>query len=534
MKSIAAKIWRLVCDNPWVRWPGILVGSAFLFTLYLLISRMVIYNSDNASIVLEGQAMAQGNFLLHGWYMPTDSFLTIEIPLYALGLKLGFAPTALLRLIPALLYTLMVVCGGYLASMLLERKRRVWSLLAFLGIVAFPLTMVQGFLIGPIHIGTVLQIIVGLIAYRFFLLRERGRMLAFAVVMLMVVLTTVGDPFALVLFELPLVLAELVQMLATRKFLFQERVMIAGTLLATGLGFGIRLMLGAAGTHILQTSGFVPTTLPGMLQNFLVAAAFTPTLFHANIFTACAFSLNWLPLLVNALVLLALMVATLRWCGYSLFRVATPEAKIVNVLVWSLLALLAADITSTLGGVATRYLYPLLFLSGIVSFALLSPMIKQKVLNIAILCVLLMNATLFVVAVCQATQATPPEAQLITLLQKHHLKAGLGSYWVAPMVTVQSEGQIVVRQVTATGYRIHPYEFLVDQHWFDASQLSKANFIVYMDSDNNSQPYYIAAIQSFYRPKYQYHVGVYTVLVWEAPLIKHMRPGYSFWFGKSV
>lgn len=526
MKSISIKMWQFVCDNLWARWLGVIVGSGLLFTLYLLISRTIIYNSDNASIVLEGQSMAQGNFFLHGWYMPTDNFLTIEIPLYALGLRLGFAPTSLLHIIPALLYTLVVVFGGYLASMLLEGKQRIWSLLAFLGIVAFPLTMVQGFLIGPIHIGTVWLIIVGFIAYRFFLLKEKGKGIAFTIMIVMVVLTTVGDPFALVLFELPLVLSEVVQILATRKFLLQERIVIAGTLLATGLGFGIRLMLNAAGVHILQTSGFVPTTIPGILRNLIVVAVFTPTLFHAEIFAPGAFSLAGSPLFINALVLLALVFATFRWCVCSLFRVATLEAKVVNALIWGSLALLAADITSTLGGTATRYLYPLLFFVGIASFALLSPIVKQKVLRVAILSVVFMNAALFAAATYQAESATPPEAQLIILLQEHNLKQGLGSYWVAPMVTVQSEGQIVVRQVTATGYRIYPYEFLANQHWFDASQLSKANFIVYRNSDN-SQMYYIAAIQSFYRPKYQYHVGVYTVLVWETPLITHMRPGYS-------
>ncbi len=528
MSSVLSKTMQFLFNNPWGKWSGIIIGSGLLFTAYLLVSKTITYNSDNASIILEAQAMAHGNFLLRGWYMPTDNFLTIEIPFYALGLLLGFSPTSLLHIIPALFYTLVVVSGAYLASMLLQGKQRLWSLLAFLGIAAFPLTMAQGFLIGPIHIGTLWLIIVGFTAYRFFSRGDKSKKLAFAIVMLMIVLTTVGDPFALVLFELPLVLAESVQMLATRKFLFQERIMIISTLLATGLGFGIRWILEAVGVHILQTSGFVPATFPGMLQNFTSALLFMPALFHANIFATSAFSLADLPQFINALVLLALGCATICWCLRALFRVATPETKTVNGLVWGSVGLLAAYTTSTLGGI-TRYLYPLLFLIGIVSFSLFSPLIKQKVLRVALLFVLLMNATLFAVAAWQASPATPPETPLITLLQEHHLKQGLGSYWVAPMVTVQSEGQIVVRQITATSYRIHPYEFLVDEHWFDASQLGGANFIVYRNSDN-PQAYYTAAIQSFYRPNYQYHISIYTILVWKAPLLTQMRPGYSFWF----
>ena len=69
---------------------SIIVGSSILFTSYLLISRIVIYNSDDASIILEAQSMLHGNYILRGWYMPADNFLTIEIPLYTLGCLLGF------------------------------------------------------------------------------------------------------------------------------------------------------------------------------------------------------------------------------------------------------------------------------------------------------------------------------------------------------------------------------------------------------------------------------------------------------------
>jgi hypothetical protein len=42
--------------------------------------------------------MLHGNYILRGWYMPTDNFLTIEIPLYTLGRLLGFSMTSLARL----------------------------------------------------------------------------------------------------------------------------------------------------------------------------------------------------------------------------------------------------------------------------------------------------------------------------------------------------------------------------------------------------------------------------------------------------
>src|SRR5262245_34118592 len=57
---------------------GMLAGCAILFVGYLYASRFVPNNSDNASMILEAQAMLHGNAILHGWYLPPDSFITSE------------------------------------------------------------------------------------------------------------------------------------------------------------------------------------------------------------------------------------------------------------------------------------------------------------------------------------------------------------------------------------------------------------------------------------------------------------------------
>src|SRR5579885_1567887 len=64
---------------------GLLLGFVAVFFVYLSVSHIIGSNSDNASIILEGQAMLHGNLLLHGWYLPPDSFITTEMALDALG-----------------------------------------------------------------------------------------------------------------------------------------------------------------------------------------------------------------------------------------------------------------------------------------------------------------------------------------------------------------------------------------------------------------------------------------------------------------
>ncbi|HEU5383437.1 MAG TPA: hypothetical protein VFV38_49175 [Ktedonobacteraceae bacterium] len=508
----------------------VVLGSSILFASYFLISRIVIYNSDNASIVLEAQAMQHGNYLLRGWYVPTDNFLTIEIPLYALGLALGLSMTSLLHLMPALMYTLVVVSGGYLATNLLQGKQRSWLLLAFLALAAFPpLDMVQRMMIGPVHIGTVFLIFVCLIAYRHFLLAERGKKLSFAVLMLVLVLATVGDPFVLVLLVLPLLITEGSQAIVHKRFSWRENLLFLSVFAAVVCAFGIRGLLELAGLHNLVTAGFLLTSLPGMLSNFMYALAFLYLIFHATVFMEGSFSPAILLLFSNAVALTALLYAAVRWCLRFLLRAMTADIRVMAVMIWGALGLLAAFTLSTLGGGSgMRYLYPLLFFGGVLSFAIALPFIKRYALIAVTLLLFVTHATLFVVSLYQAPSAVPAEAQLVALLKEHHLTRGLGTYWVASMVTVQTEEQIVMRQVVVSDHQIHPYYFLADGKWFSASNLQSANFIVYKDQEDDPQACYTASVQVFGMPDRQYKVGLYTVLAWDSPLLTHIQPGYSF------
>jgi hypothetical protein len=531
------KTWHFLFGSFLGKLLGIILGSVLLFASYLFISRTIVYNSDNASIIFEAQSILNGNYILHGWYVPTDNFLTIEIPLYALGLLLGFSQTSLLHIIPALLYTLVVISGGYLTSMLLQGKQRLWGLLAFLGIVAFPpLDMVQGIdrgqglLTGPIHIGTILFIIVGLIAYRYRLCstEKRHRRVASVGVLLMIVLNLVGDPFALVLFVLPLLLTESLQMYAKKQITLRQNFMLLGILPATVLAFGIREILEIAGQHNVLLAGFLLTSLPGMVSNFITALKCLSIIFHANIFTKQSASFFDVALFINLFLLIALSYTIIRWSIHSLLHLTIPSTKVTSTLLCGSIGVFSAFVLSTLGGMSgIRYLYPLLFFIGIVSFFIMYSFINKYVLKFTIILVLLANGTAFAVSFYQTPPVHAPEEPLITLLKEHHLTQGLGSYWVSSIVTVQTEEQIVMRQVIVRKNRIHPYYFLADGKWFNDVNLQNANFLVYMEKDD-SQAFYEAALQTFGKPKHQYKTGVYTVLTWNTPLITLLPRGYSF------
>ncbi len=534
----SSKMEHFLSGNPLMKWIGIIILGGLLFTMYLLISRIVLYNADDASILLEAQSMLRGNYIMSGWYMPTDNFLTIDIPFYALGLKLGFSPIALLRIVPSLLYTLVILCSGYLVSTLLPQKQRLWSWLAVLGILAFPpLYMVQLLLVGPIHVGTLLFALIGLIAYKHFLSGARGKWFAFAILLLLMILAMVGDPLVLVFLVVPLILTECTQMVVKKRVSLQENAVFFGTLLAIVISHVILWVLDSAGVHILSNIGFSFTSIRNMITNLHQSITLVYFIFNANIFTSSAFSLSHLPIFINAIVVSAFGIAVVGVVIYALVKrgkssffqeETTPETKIIQVAIWSSIGTVASVIVSTFGGAAgRRYLYPLLFLSELGTFPIIFKFVNKHVLRIAVVLVFVANALPFAISLYQAPAGVPSEIGLFAVLKEHHLTQGLGSFWSSAFVTVRSGEQVVIRQIIPRDNYIHPYYFLVDGKWFDPANLRQANFIIYRKGDGISA-YYNASVHTFGMPDHQYHVNGYTVLAWNTPLLTHIRTGYTF------
>src|SRR6478609_1825707 len=63
---------------------AVVLAVALLFLAYLRVSRTYPENSDESNDLLMAWDMLHGNVLLHGWYLSDVSFITTELPQYAL------------------------------------------------------------------------------------------------------------------------------------------------------------------------------------------------------------------------------------------------------------------------------------------------------------------------------------------------------------------------------------------------------------------------------------------------------------------
>ena len=93
----------------------VVLAVVLLFVAYLRVSRTYPENSDESNDLLMGWDMLHGNLLLHGWYLSDVSFITTELPQYALLVGLLGLHTDTAHVAAAMTYTLVVIVAVLLA-----------------------------------------------------------------------------------------------------------------------------------------------------------------------------------------------------------------------------------------------------------------------------------------------------------------------------------------------------------------------------------------------------------------------------------
>jgi hypothetical protein len=110
-----------------------------------------------------------------------------------------------------------------------------------------------------------------------------------------------------------------------------------------------------------------------------------------------------------------------------------------------------------------------------------------------------------------------PTASVAAWLQAHHLRYGLGGYWEASIITAETDGQVKVRALVKATLAADLWQ--AKPAWYDPAG-QQANFIVL-----SSTPDYVyweprALVTKYFgHPARTYHVGDFTVLVWDHNLL---------------
>ena len=510
---------------------AVALAVALLFLAYLRVSRTYPENSDESNDLLMAWDMLHGNVLLHGWYLSDVSFITTELPQYALLVWLFGLHTDTAHIAAAMTYTVVVILSVLLArgpvGRVPRREGRLRMLLTAglvfapqLGVGVFVLLLSLG------HIGTAVPLLLTWLVID----RCPPRWYVPVLVGLLLTWVLIADPLVLLVGVVPLVAVCALRVsrdlarrqdtavLAVLRARWYELSLAVAAIAAQGLASLAGRLLQAyihplayqlAPVHTWARHAWV--TGKGLLVLFGAKPEGPPA--------AMAFAL--LHLAGVALVAWAVLRVARRFLSW-------PD-MISQILLVAMVLNVAAYVPSTLANAtdlnAREFAVVLPFgavLAGRTLAASLQAGLRRRSRAAVLLAGVLLACYAAGLGYAAAQPSVPPmNARLARFLAAHHLTSGIGGYWLSSVVTVGSEGAVTIRAVASLPLRPYPWEAKIS--WYDPGP-NRANFLVTSSAPgffNHWQPRR-GVLPALGRPVRTYHTGHYTVYVYDKNLLAEL------------
>jgi hypothetical protein len=509
----------------WAGW-GLLVILLFLAAYRQ--ARQIGVQSDGASDALQAWQMLHGNLLLHGWRVADVSYYTTELPLLMAIEAVRGLRTDVVAISSAVNYTLVVVFGALVAKGRASGREGIVRAVLAAGIMFAPSMAASGWLLNdPDHAATVLWLLFALLVIewggrRWYVPVLVGLILAWA---------TVGDSLVEVIGAGPLMLVGVARAapgLFQRQVRLRERwyelsLAAAGLLSVVVAAVVIRVIASAGGWVVLRAgkqfvqSSKLPANLAVEVQDFFA-------LFSANFFGHKA-DTAVLPVLIHlagvAVVALAIWI-TVRSLSRGFPR---DGGDLVNDIVIVAIAcnLVAYLLLYSAKTDQIREVSAVLALGAVLAGRVLGgPLVRNRlepVLAVGILAYLLTMGPALT-----GPAGQPANQPLAKWLESQHLTNGIGGYWQANSVTLDSGMRVTVRPVKGgVGGRAIPDLWEIDLSQLAAAQNS-ANFLVLTSGSAAANPPITraGATRQFGEPAHIYHYRNYTILVWNKNILSSL------------
>jgi len=519
---------------------AVVLAVAVLFLAYLRVSRTYPENSDESNDLLMAWDMLHGNVLLHGWYLSDVSFITTELPQYALLVGIFGLHSDTAHIAAAMTYTLVLVLAVLLARGTVSRREAGPRLLLTAGLMFAPQLGVGVFilLLSLGHIGTAVPLLLTWLVID----RCPARWYVPVAVGLLLTWVLIADPLVLLVGVVPLVA---VCGLRVAREMFLERdglrahwfelSLAAAAIIAQGLASAAGRLLRASGAFFLHPVPYQLAPVHTWPKHAWVTGKGLLALFGAKPEgppAALAFAL--LHLAGVALVAWAVLRVARRFLSW-------PD-MISQVLLMAMVVNVVAYVPSTLANAtdlnAREFAVVLPFGAVLAGRTLAGSLRDSKEGGRArgnggreppvrgrggwgVRPALLAAAVGYAASLgwAAAQPSVPPmNARLATFLEAHHLTSGIGGYWESSAVTVGSDGAVTIRAVLPGTLRPDLWE--AKSSWYDPGA-HRASFLVTSSTPgffNHWQPNQ-AALAALGRPATIYHVGPYTVYVYDKNLL---------------
>ena len=499
--------------------------AGLVVLLYAAATHVASGNSDGATVVLEGQSLSTGNLTLHGWSLSKDSFWSVDAVFYLFAVLGQGIRSSQLDSVPAVIAALVIVVGAILARGGRRGGAGIGAMVTVIALLALPSRAMSMFLLqGPLHVGTALWTLVAFAGLR------SGRFgWCWGVAVLLLAAGLLGDLQIAVFGVAPAALAGLAAMARSRSWR-GGLASLSAAAASVALAFVVRELADLVGTFGVNPVN--PTASPSqMLANLADIWRYGPAMlgidagpYGATGVPAALEAVHVIGLVVIVAGVLAALAAMLHG------TIAGRPGRVVTGRDWHVDDLLLFAFLGDLGvfarldeagvDVFARYLTAAVIfgavlggrLVGRLSELLARPAVSRVALVVGVSCVLAYGAAFGLSF--RLPPAGQTSRQLAAFLTRHRLTKGLGDYWSASIVTVASNGAVVVRPVIdGPSGRVVRYERQSDASWYAGQHFQ---FVLY----NAALPLVNASVAAgtFGAPTKTYSFGVYRVLVFKHPI----------------
>ncbi len=467
-------------------------GAVALFAVLLRISNSFPMDSDAANNALQAWDMLHGNVLLHGWIIGDATYYTFELPLNVLVESLFGLHAIVPHIVSALVYVILATVAIAVARTG-SRGVSVWIRAGVvLAILAAPLLTAPGVSIAvekPDHTGT------AAITLLCFLIVDRLTERVWMPVLLCVILALgqLGDATVLYVAVPSVAVVSLYRLIFRRRVALIDRLRSpdALTLVAAGVSILLSDFLFSLLQHLGAYSMIAPrnrfASWHQIGTNFVLAGKALRYLFGA--FTpACAQNcgsavhmpgaplgligegFGWLCL---AAALYGFGRVVWRWNRASRAEQMLCVAIVVNIAAYVFSTIPVASNARELIGVVPCG-------AVLAARALVPERIQSAVRGRVMIAIAAIAVVLPLAGEATVPTGVGTEVPLAAWLEAHGLKYGIGGYWDASAVTLQSGGRVDVRAVKERYFGITGYPWETKSSWYDpyAPYHNYANFVI--------------------------------------------------------
>lgn len=515
--------------------PGAALLLAWMYALTVHANSAAV-NSDGATVVLQGQAVASGNVLLHGWILSLDSWWTLDVAFYALATAVTGVRGDLLLAGPALIAGLVVIVGAVIARRGRRGAAAAAGMVTVAAVLALPThTLATYLMCGPIHVSTVLYALVAFLG-----LRRNHFGWGWLMAVLLLAAGMLGDLQMLLYGVVPALVAGFAAA-ARRRSIRAGSAAVSAAVCSVVLALVVRALVVALGGFTLGATNRMASAhqvLESVTHLALVWGQLLGLGDSINGSGGVPFALQSVHIVVAGLLATTLTTGIVRllrgvWHGTVPPDPPGPTSgdepepwRLDDLLVVAIIAstlnivILAASATGSL-----RYLTGSVIFGAVLAGRYVTlwwsadhPAVQRRT---AVAVGAFATACFLAASAVQLSQPapSPPAVRLAAFLESHGLTSGVGDFWAASLTTVESGNAVSIRPVgPGPDATLEAYNKGDDPGWFAGHSFQFAVYPSTTAASSTTEVSLRTASATWGRPSTTYDVAGYVVLVWPHPV----------------